>query len=81
MTEKKEPAENRQVQEEIREGYKWYQGNVRRAGELVYALTKGARGDLPLEDLLGIALKTIDRMAGTVLCKKWEEKEKILSGE
>ena len=74
MAEKKEPAKSQRLMEEIREGYKWYQGNVQRAGELVYSLTKCARGDLSPEDLLEIALKTIDRMTGTALCKKWEEK-------
>ena len=41
--------------------YRLYQRNIRETGELIYRLTKGARGGVPEKELLGIALEALDK--------------------
>jgi len=44
------------------EAYKTYQRNMHRAEELIYELTKGARGDVSEHDLLLMAVEALGRM-------------------
>jgi len=59
--------------------YKTYQENIRKAGQLVYDLTKGARGDVSEHDLLLMAVEVIARMTDNtalypVISKALEER-------
>ena len=74
MEENRETVENPEEKEMLKKAYGWYQGNIRKAGSLVYDLTKGARSGMSDEALLEIALEAIERMAGTELRRKWDEK-------
>ena len=46
----------------LEQAYKTYQTNIRKADQLIYDLTKGARGDVPEHDLLLMAVEIIARM-------------------
>ena len=46
----------------MEQAYKTYQDNIRKAGQLVFDLTKGARSGLPEHDLLLMAVEIIGRM-------------------
>ncbi|MBQ6398772.1 MAG: hypothetical protein IJI21_01490 [Clostridia bacterium] len=46
----------------LEQAYKTYQQNIRRADELIYEITKGARGDVSEHDLLLMAVEAIARM-------------------
>ena len=46
----------------MEQAYKTYQNNIRKADELIYEITKGARGDVPERDLLLMAVEAIARM-------------------
>jgi len=46
----------------MEQAYKTYQNNIRRADELIYAITKGARGDTSEHELLLMAVEAISRM-------------------
>lgn len=53
--------EGDELVEALNQAYRLYQANIRAADELVYRLTKGARGDVPEKELLAIALEALDR--------------------
>ena len=46
----------------MEEAYRTYQNNIRKADQLIYAITKGARGDVSEHDLLLMAVEAIARM-------------------
>ena len=46
----------------MEQAYKTYQNNIRKADELIYEITKGARGGVPERDLLLMAVEAIARM-------------------
>ncbi len=46
----------------LEQAYKTYQNNIRRADQLIYDITKGARGDVPERELLLMAVEAIARM-------------------
>ncbi len=46
----------------MEQAYKTYQDNIRKADQLIYDLTKGARGDVSEHDLLLMAVEAIARM-------------------
>ena len=46
----------------MEEAYKTYQNNIRKADQLIYDITKGARGDVPDRKLLLMAVEAIARM-------------------
>ena len=46
----------------LEEAYKTYQNNIRKSGQLVYDITKGARGNVSEHDLLLMAVEAIARM-------------------
>ena len=46
----------------MEQGYKIYQENIRKADQLIYDITKGARGDVPERELLLMAVEAIARM-------------------
>ncbi len=46
----------------LEQAYKTYQNNIRKSDQLIYDLTKGARGDVSEHDLLLMAVEAIARM-------------------
>lgn len=46
----------------MEQAYKTYQENIRKADQLIYDITKGARGDVSEHDLLLMAVEAIARM-------------------
>lgn len=46
----------------MEQAYKTYQENIRKADQLIYDITKGARGDVPEHELLLMAVEAIARM-------------------
>ena len=46
----------------MEQAYKTYQTNIRRAEQLIYDITKGARGDVSEHNLLLMAVEAIARM-------------------
>ena len=46
----------------LEEAYKTYQNNIRKSDQLIYDITKGARGDVSEHDLLLMAVEAIARM-------------------
>lgn len=61
------------LEEKMKEAYKDYQNNIRAADALIYEITKGARSNVPVHELLMTALEAIDRMKGTDLRCRIEE--------
>ncbi len=57
------PTEAAQVDPfSMEQAYKTYQHNIRRSEELIYEITKGAKGDVSEHDLLLMAVEAIARM-------------------
>jgi hypothetical protein len=46
----------------MEQAYKTYQENIRRADQLIYDITKGAKADVPERELLLMAVEAIARM-------------------
>jgi len=80
MSEINQPAEENTVDPfSMEQAYKTYQNNIRRAEELIYEITKGARGDVSEHDLLLMAVEAIARMTDntafrTVVVRALEER-------
>ena len=53
--------ETGELDQKLTEGWKIYQRNIRAVDQLVYEITKGARGDVPVDQLLSMALKALDQ--------------------
>lgn len=63
MSETNQPAGGTAVDPfSMEQAYKTYQNNIRKAEELIYDITKGARGDVSEHDLLLMAVEAISRM-------------------
>ena len=58
----------------MEQAYKTYQNNIRKADELIYAITKGARGDVSEHDLLLMAVEAIARMTDNTAFRKVVER-------
>ena len=58
----------------MEQAYKTYQNNIRRSEELVYEITKGARGDVSEHDLLLMAVEAIARMTDNTAFRAVVEK-------
>ena len=58
----------------MEQAYKTYQDNIRRSEELIYEITKGARGDVSEHDLLLMAVEAISRMTDNTAFRKVVEK-------
>ncbi len=56
------------------QAYKTYQENIRKADQLIYDLTKGARGDVSEHDLLLMAVEIIARMTNNTALQPVIEK-------
>ena len=56
--------EGEEMEKTLVEAYRIYQYNVRQTDPMVYRLTKGARGDMPEEELLAMALECLSRCRG-----------------
>ena len=46
----------------LEQAYKTYQNNIRKSDQLIYDITKGARGNVSEHDLLLMAVEAIARM-------------------
>ena len=58
----------------MEQAYKTYQENIRKADQLIYDLTKGARGGVSERDLLLMAVEIIARMTDNTALKPVIEK-------
>lgn len=58
----------------MEQAYKTYQENIRRADQLIYEITKGARGDTSEHDLLLMAVEAIARMTDNTAIRPVIEK-------
>ncbi len=58
----------------MEQAYKTYQENIRRADQLIYDITKGARGDASEHDLLLMAVEAIARMTDNTAIRPVIEK-------
>ena len=61
MAEATRQAEEQALKEKMARAYRVYQGNVRKVDQLVYEITRGARGDVPEEELLERTVEALDR--------------------
>lgn len=53
--------EGEELEKALAEAYRVYQGNILRTGGLIYELTRGAKGGMPVKELIGIAEKAAER--------------------
>lgn len=57
-----EIPEGKELDREVAEAYRYYQNNIRKAGESVYAINLAARAGATERELLEMALDCLDRM-------------------
>ena len=58
----------------MEQAYKTYQANISKADQLIYDITKGARGDVSEHDLLLMAVEAISRMTDNTASRSVVEK-------
>ncbi len=53
--------EGEDLEQALSRAYRLYQGNIRQTDELIYRITKGARGNAPEAELLDLTLEALKR--------------------
>lgn len=61
MDKQMEMPQGEALEKAMAAAYKVYQENIRDTGELIYRLSRGAKGDMPEKELLEIAMEAVSR--------------------